>query len=434
MSHRKTFRFGGLLFEGRQAVPAAGPIQNSFLPSRALVLLKQNEGGPARCVVRVGDYLREGAMVGKADAAGTAHVHAPVPGQVRDIRMLRVAAGGPFEAVEISLEGSFDRLGKREERYVWTSMQRSDILQTLRDKGVVEMEEPGRPLVDIVTPEKRPSALVLNCVETEPYVRTENAVFLERGAAVLEGFSILRQLLDPERSIIALSEAEEDSFAQKPTLLAGLGYAPEIYRLKDRFPQDMKNQLVFVIQQGKKRLEAETVFVVKPSTALAVYEAIVLAKPVIERYVTIGGGAIKHPAILKARIGTSIGDLVEECGGFVGHPERIVIGGPLRGRPVYNLDAPLTKQSSAVIALTAEECNRGRTTACIRCGRCALVCPERLLPAEIFRRLDNNLPDEALALGLERCTSCGACGYICPSRISLVEAFSTGMRSRSARP
>jgi electron transport complex protein RnfC len=148
----------------------------------------------------------------------------------------------------------------------------------------------------------------------------------------------------------------------------------------------------------------------------------------VERYVSVGGGALKRPTVLKARIGTPIGDLIEECGGFLGPPARLVLRGALRGHSVHDLDTPITKTSSAVIALDADEVGSLRRSPCIRCGRCATVCPERLDPDMLFRLVERDMRSRAIDLGLCSCTACGACGYICPSRVPLVAAFSSELR------
>lgn len=108
------------------------------------------------------------------------------------------------------------------------------------------------------------------------------------------------------------------------------------------------------------------------------------------------------------------------------------MGGPLRGQPVFSLDSPITKQTTAILALTKEETNRRRTEACIRCGRCLEACPERLAPCELFRRIEKRRYSDAMDIGLGECTQCGACGYVCPSRIHLVEAFRFGKKAVGA--
>jgi electron transport complex protein RnfC len=430
MRPSRTFRHGGIWIESSLGWQSRDAAQNAFLPNGAVVLLKQHAGPQARCVVRRGEYVREGMVIGRADGPLSANVHSPIPGVVRDIRVAALPEGGQAEAVVIALEGSFDRLGRRDERYLWRSMGRNEMLVCLRDMGVVDTEAPGVPLVDLIGDRRGVGLLALNAVECEPHLRAEARLLADKGAEVLEGLAILRSILSPQKTIVATNRGEtpripEASDGEEP---------PEWISLETRYPQDMPRQLLEAIDESRKLGEDDAILV-RPSTAFAAYEAIVLAKPMIERYVSVGGGALKRQAVLKARIGTPIGDLVEECGGFGGSPARLVLRGTLRGTSVYDLDTPVTKTTSAVIALDAGEVGSPLMTPCIRCGRCAEVCPERLDPDLLFRLIRRDMRARAMELGLGACTTCGCCGYICPSRVPLVAAFSSELRSaRGSRP
>jgi electron transport complex protein RnfC len=415
-----TFKHGGIRVEQWREWTPASPVRNSFLPNGAVVLLKQHAGSAARCLVRKGEYIREGALIGKAESPNSANIHAPVPGVVRDIRRISLSEGGEAEAVVIALEGSFDRLGKRDERYLWKSMSKRDILNTLREKGVVDTDPPGMPLFDLLSQRTNTRLLVLNAIESEPYLRSESCIIRDKRSEILDGFDILRSVLSPDRSVIAI---EDQATATLIGSAVRDGPPPEVAVLEPRYPQDMPRQLLDTLRY-QRDADPASALIVRPSTVFALYEAIIHAKPMLERYVTVSGGAIKRPAVFKARIGTPIGDLIEECGGFLGPPARLVIGGPFRGHAVHDLDAPVTKTSSAVLALGTEEIGSFRRSPCIRCGRCAEVCPERLDPDLLFRLVENRDEDRALSLGLDRCTLCGACGYVCPSRMPLVAFFS----------
>jgi electron transport complex protein RnfC len=358
-------------------------------------------------------------IIGRADGALSANIHASVPGIVRDIRVVTLPEGGKAEAVIVALEGSFDRLGRKGERYLWQSMGRNEIIATLRDRGVVDTEAPGMPLYDLLHARREVGLLIVNAVEGEPYLRAEACLLEDKGAEVMEGIAILKKVLSPKKTVIATSQV---TTVDLPSPSEECGNVERV-SLEARYPQDMPRQLLEAVDGSRKR-PFEDVLIVRPSTAYAVYEAIVLAKPMVERYVSISGGALKRPAVLKARIGTTIGDIIEECGGFLGPPARLVIRSTLRGHSVHDLDAPITKTTAAVIALATEEVGSLMKSPCIRCGRCAEVCPERLDPNFLFRLIERGMRSRAAEFGLGACTVCGACGYICPSRVPLVAAFS----------
>ena len=192
-----------------------------------------------------------------------------------------------------------------------------------------------------------------------------------------------------------------------------------VERFHRRVPQDLPRQIAAAL-----RLKSNSeLCLLEPSTLVGLHEAVVSNKPHIEQYVYMGGGAMKTPAILKARIGTTIGDLIEECGGFSGHPDRICINDPYRGVAATNLDVPLTRSTRAVLALTKQETKLAVERPCNRCGICLRSCPEGLHPYLLNKLIQAHRSEDAYAAGLGRCTFCGVCAYTCWSRIPLVERF-----------
>ncbi len=440
MRSASTFRYGGISIASEKRIEETAV--NAFLPGIACVLLKQHAGKSARCVVGRGDRVREGMVIGRSEGPKSADVHAPIPGLVLDVRAVALPEGDRAEAVVIALDGSFDRLGRREERYLWKSMARRDILGAIRDRGVVDTEHPGEPLYDLLSSQRDTGCLVLNAIESEPYLRTEAFILRRRGAEVIEGLGIIRKVINPSRTLVvteapARSRAREpgDAEALSSLLPKGLGqdggWTVEAIQLKPRYPQDLPAQLLEAIGTQRGKVEGESL-IIKPSTALAAYEAVVLAKPMIERYITVDGGALREPAILKARVGTPIRNLIEECGGFSREPARLVLGGPFRGFAVSDLDAPTTKTTSAVLALDKGEIGSAKVLPCIRCGSCAEACPERLDPQTLFRLIERGRTGEARDLGLDLCTACGSCSYVCPSRVPLAASFASRLRAQEA--
>jgi len=428
MIRARGFKHGGVAVPPRVPLKT-GPIENAFLPKNAVVMLKDTRDAVEPLpVVYVGQEVRESQLLAKSAGRGSSNVHSPIPGIVRRIDTLITPGGFESRAILVSLEGSFSVLGKKPERYLWKSLNKADISHIVQEKGIVRIST-GEPLAEIIAERAyRPGfILVISALEMDPYRRTEEELLAMRPEDVVDGCAIAARMALPSRIVLAVDEhipAETVVHLQKVIAASELDVA--IQPFKRRFPQDMPRQIAEALDIA----DASTLFVLEPSTLIALHEAVVANKPHVEQYVYVGGGAIKHPAILKARIGAPIGDLIEECGGFSGHPDIIVIGGPLRGRAAADLDVSVTRTTRAVLALTAEESKAAPERGCVRCGDCIIVCPEGLDPHAMFKLLRAGRNIEAVAAGLERCSLCGACAYTCRSRIPLVQKFDTARRNK----
>jgi electron transport complex protein RnfC len=127
------------------------------------------------------------------------------------------------------------------------------------------------------------------------------------------------------------------------------------------------------------------------------------------------------------RIGTRIGEVFAECGGFVGEPRRIATGSPLQGRIVADLDEPVVKTSYAVFAMLDSQAGAFNRQNCIGCGECRMVCPVGLDPEELYKKTAGGaaaspaaeIPTAAPVISSSRCHGCGCCELVCPSRLPL---------------
>jgi Na+-translocating ferredoxin:NAD+ oxidoreductase subunit C len=417
---------------GHRVPYRSGPIENAFLPMIAVVMLKTAESFKESIpVVTIGQEVREGQLIARSGGRGSAHCHSPIPGIIKRIDRIRAPGGYDSSVIVISLEGSFSVLGKRPERYLWKSLSKADISHIIQDKGIVRVLN-GEPLHESLAEcAAFPGfVMVVNALELDPYRRIEEELLTYRPEDVMDGCAIAARVSTPAKVVVAIDEtASETMLARLKDVISTAGMDIDIQLFRRRFPQDMPSQIADAMN-----LESNAVpFVIEPSTLIALHDAVVSNKPHIEQYVYIGGGAIKHPAILKARIGAPVGDLVEECGGFLGRPEVIVIGGPFRGRAAVDLDTPITRTTRAVLALTPEETRSAPGRACVRCGDCVDVCPEGLDPHRLHKLIRAGLTDSAIIAGLERCSSCGACAYVCRSRIPLVEVLDTARKTGKIR-
>jgi electron transport complex protein RnfC len=306
-------------------------------------------------------------------------------------------------------------------------MQRHEILRAIRERGLVRASD-GKPLAAALSifEDLGPCELVVvSAVGGEPRSPVESLILTERREAVLEGFEMLCRVLSP-LSAIAVFDTEDAELATSWDGAKGTEGPPiQTFTLPRRYPQHLSGRLEAALVEAKAVAPGTRIFFIQPSTLVEVFEAVAEGKPSLERRVLVAGGAVNTPAVLKARIGTSIGALFEECGGFRRPPQRIVLDGALDGRSCADLDVPITKTTSLVLALTAEETRTRPERACIRCGACIDACPEGLNPMRLHKLYGKDLFPAMWEEGLGDCTLCGACAYACPSRIPLAQSFMT---------
>ena len=161
-------------------------------------------------------------------------------------------------------------------------------------------------------------------------------------------------------------------------------------------------------------------------TAFAVYEAVQKNKPLIERIVTVTGRCLARPSNLRVRIGTPIASLIEYCGGFPEDAGKVVGGGPMMGRAIANLDAPVTKGTSGILLIREKGAVRKMPQRCIKCAKCVSICTMGLEPYLMSKLAKMGRFDELEAAHVTDCIECGSCSYTCPAMLPLLDYIRLG--------
>ena len=134
------------------------------------------------------------------------------------------------------------------------------------------------------------------------------------------------------------------------------------------------------------------------------------------RIVTTGGDCVKNPGNYKVRIGMKLQDIIEQTGGFIKEPKKIVMGGPMMGMALPNLEVPAVKGTSGLLAFGEEYAYGLDESACLRCGKCVYACPMKLLPNRLDEAARANDYEALEKLNINDCIECGSCAYSCPSK------------------
>jgi len=412
--------------------PRDHAIVNAALPNRAIIPMLQHVGRPAICTVKRGDTVSEGMLIGRADGPQSANVHASVPGVVAAITEIMLASGERCEAVHIDLGGSFQTSGKPRTARPWKSLGAPELLERIRAAGVVGLGGGAFPThLKLARTPGTCTLLAANGLDCEPSLGADDALLREKAPEIVEGIHICQALLSPGRTVLAVSECSADLVPELERVIRDAGVPAQVVVLPARYPQGHE-QLVVAALEGRPPRRDPSSVAVNVATLYAMFEAVVLGRPLIDRVLTVTGTTVARPHNLKARLGTRVGDLLEECGMDPARTAKVVLGGPMRGVTVDSLDLPVTKATLGIVAFSRDEAKAPRETACIRCGSCIEVCPWDLNPTRLYKLIRMGDDSQAAVEGLGRCTECGCCSYACPSRIPLSAVLGDGRRRASA--
>jgi len=420
-----SFPHGGLVYNDPTA-PQKSATVNAFLPSISVIHLGY-DNKKSYSVVYPGETVKEGMLVGRSagTGTGTVNVHATVPGRVIKKISWNDSDNLNNEALVIKTEGAFERLGKKEEVFPWNNINGYDLQKMISECGVVEMENYGEPLSEMISLARKEDkiTLVIRCVFDDPWLVADYALCRDRINAVIEGaFIVAKACLKVSRIIIAISHTEKELGQMLLSEAKQTAIPLSIVLTSSRYPQRSKRELEIALRmyEKKENLNLGSFLILGPAVLAAVFDAVVYKKPVLERYVAVGGSAVKEPQIMKVRIGTRIGELIEQCGGFSGKPDRIVTGSPISGKEVMYLDEPVVKTCYAIAAMTASQTKLHKPENCINCGECRAVCPAGLDPQYIYKLIKLEQVNNALSTG---CQGCGCCKVVCPSALPLLETI-----------
>ncbi len=424
-----------------KTVTGAQPIQALPPPSRVILPLQQHIGVPCKCVVKQGDYVKVGQIIGEAAGFVSAPVHATVSGTVVAVAPCIMANGLNAQAVVI--DNDF-----RENWIPLTPAANQDHLtakelaEIVRNAGIVGLGGATFPTAVKLSPppEKKVDTLIVNGAECEPYLSSDHRLMLEHSAVVMDGVVLVKKALGISRVIIGIENNKMDA-VEAMREQAKKQEDVTVRALPMRYPQGGEKQLIYsltrrVVPRGG--LPADVgVICMNVGTLAAVSRAVREGRPIVDRVATVGG-LVEKPGNFIVRIGTTVGSLVEAAGGFQKGVRKFIYGGPMMGHAISRMDIPVTKSCSGILAL-GEEAVEPKEGNCIRCGRCSRACPMLLMPFLLnqYSRADKH--DEAEKASVMNCIECGCCSYVCPAKIKLVQSFRmskkviTDKRSRAAK-
>ncbi len=428
----KTFKIGGV-HPPENKLSAGEKIKVLPIPEEVIIPLGQHIGAPATPVVQKGDQVKAGQLIAQASGFVSANIHSSVSGTVIAIDNVTDAAGLPKPAIKIKVEGDewMPEINRTDKIERTTSLSKEEIVKAIAAAGIVGMGGATFPTQVKLTPPPGNKAefLIINGVECEPYLTSDHRVMLERAEEVIIGVQLLMKAIDVKKAVIGIENNKKDAIAHLQGIAAKV-LGVEICPLKVKYPQGGEKQLIQAtvgrrVPSGALPIAVGAV-VQNVGTALAVYEAVVKHKPLVERVVTVTGKSVKNPGNYLCRIGTPISKLIEAAGGMPDDTAKVIGGGPMMGRTMVNVDSPVMKGTSGVLLINAAEAARKPVRNCIRCSKCVSVCPMGLEPYLLAKLASFNLLERMEEEKVMDCIECGSCSFTCPSARPLLDYIRLG--------
>ena len=446
----KTFRIGGVHPEENKLTSNC-PTQVAPLPKQAIFPLSQHIGAPAKPVVSKGDKVRVGTLLAEAGGFVSAPIHSSVSGTVLKIDSAVDATGYRKPVIVVSVEGdeweeSIDRSNKLETLDAHPELTPEEIVERVKQAGITGMGGAGFPTHVKLCPPPTAKAecVIINAVECEPYITSDNRLMLEHADEIIVGLQLLMKAAKVERGYIGIEENKPEAIALL-TEKASHDARIEIVPLMTKYPQGGEKQLVdAVIGRQVPAPPAIPVnvgaIVQNVGTAFAVYQAVMKHKPLFERYTTVTGKQLAKPGNFLVRMGTPMSQLIDLCGGMPEGENKLLAGGPMMGRSLMTTDVPVCKGTNSITILSGDDARRQPAQPCIRCAKCVEACPMGLEPYLLAKLSARHFYDRAEQEDIVSCISCGSCQFTCPSHRPLLDNISLGkaavmgiIRARNAK-
>lgn len=420
-----TFKGGVHPYDGK-SLTKDSPAEPCLPRGEMVYPLSQHIGAPAAPVVQKADHVKRGQKIGEAGGFVSAPVHSSVSGTVKGLEMRLGATGTMANSIIIENDGKYE-----ETEFVPARLEeltKEEILKRIQDGGVVGMGGAGFPTHVKLSP-KMPEKIeyvLVNGAECEPYLTSNHRKMLDEPGEIIEGLRIMLTLFENAKGYICIEDNKPDCILKMKELVKDIPRM-EVKELLTKYPQGGERTLIYATtgrEINSSMLPADVGCVVdNVDTVAAIYRAVILGEPVMDKVITVTGDGIRTPKNFRVYTGTDLAEVVEAAGGLKEGVSKVIAGGPMMGFAMYDLHVPCTKTTSACLCLEEDPVSKARQTACINCGRCVSVCPGGVIPARLATFAEHGDMENFQKFDGMECCECGCCSYICPAKRPLTQSI-----------
>jgi electron transport complex protein RnfC len=403
-------------------------IEIAPVPKEVIIPLVQHIGAPCEPVVKVGDLVKVGQLIGETKAFVSAPIHSSVSGTVKKIEKRPSPGGTRVNSIIITTDGQQSIHESVTPKGNLDDLSVDEVKAIIKNSGITGMGGAGFPTHVKLSPpqDKKIDILIINGAECEPFLTSDHRVMLEMPGKIINGTRAVMKALNVEKAIIGIENNKPDAIK---IIKEAIKEFPEITvsELHTKYPQGGEKSLIYAVTKkevpsGGLPMDVGVV-VQNISTVVAISNALETGMPLVERVVTITGSAVEEPKNLLVKIGTSFKDAIVFCGGYSDELGKLINGGPMMGIAQYTDEVPVIKGTSGILVLNKKDSVQPEPTNCIRCAKCIQGCPSYLQPLMISKNALMGRFDEAEGYNAMDCIECGICSFVCPAKIPLVDSI-----------
>lgn len=422
---------GGIHPPENKAQSLTLPLGRPNLPSELILPLSQHIGQSSRPLVSQGDKVLKGQTIAMNNGFLSSFLHAPTSGSIKAIEERAIAHPSGLRDLCIVIEpDGADSWTERTPFDNWHTASKTDVLAYLAEMGIVGMGGAGFPTqVKLQGAHKHPlTHFIINAAECEPYITADDMLIREKTEQLILGIEVLQHIVEADNVVIGIEDNKPKAIAALNDLLRHRNSHIQVAVVPTKYPSGGEKQLIQLLT-GKEVPSGQHpadigILCQNVGTCVAVHDAIFLGQPLISRFTTLTGDALKAPQNVEVLLGTPVEHLLDYAQAMPKKISRLVMGGPMMGFTLNATDVPIVKTSNCILAATKKELPApAPEQACIRCGMCEQACPANLLPQQLLWFSKSQEFEKAEHYNLFDCIECGACSYVCPSSIPLVQYY-----------
>jgi electron transport complex protein RnfC len=435
---------GGIHLDDHKAESLTQPLQIASLPDQLILPLKQHIGESNKPLVNVGDRVLRGQLIAGSSSPISAPIHAPTSGVVSAIEphLVPHASGQSADCIVIDVD-------KKDEPVEFepinaSQMQAADMIDHVRRLGVVGLGGASFPTSPKLLRgnDSGIHTLIINGAECEPYITCDDSLMQYQADEIIRGIGYLQRMLTPKKTLIGIEDNKPKAIAAMTQALQSYAHSQsltntEVVSIPTIYPSGGEKQLIQILTGNEiptgQLAFSIGIFCQNVGTCVAITQALELNQPLISRIVTVSGDGVHKPGNWIVRLGTPIKHLIELAGGYVQNDankhndpqQHLVMGGPMMGFSLSSDIVPIVKASNNILVMQQQLIAQkpGLHNECVRCSKCADVCPAKLLPQQLYWHSRSKEYEKVEEYNLFDCIECGCCSAVCPSQIPLVQYY-----------